>query len=263
MVGLELLIVDVDGTLVGDEQTLGEFAAWWAEHGASMRLVYSSVRFFGSVQATIEATRLPPPNAIIGGLGTEIHRFPEGVPFQHWQDRWWPHWDAARVRRTLAGFEELQLQSPEAQSAFKTSYHIDHPSQELLCAIRRALAAVGVPAGLVYSSPQTLDVLPRGANTGAAGMFLAQEWGVPRHAVAVAGQSGSDASLYLHGCCGILVASAPHEFKTLIGDAAYLSRLPYAAGVVDGLRYWLAHPPTAFRGRPRPAATMVQDGRAY
>jgi sucrose-6F-phosphate phosphohydrolase len=254
MAGFELVVADIDGTMLGDVRSLDEFAGWWAQSSRGMRLAYTSVRSYASVVASIESTMLPLPDVIIAALGTEIRHFPSDVPLATWQARWKPSWDAARVQQTLTRFSEFRPRTQEWPSEFKSSYCVDQASPELLCSVREALAAAGVSADLPPSS-QGVDVVPRGASPGAAAMFLAQAWCIPRHAVVVAGATSRDASLYEHGCPGILVANAHRELKALIGCSAYLSPFSYAAGVLDGLRYWLGeqaaegsrHPQTCHR----------------
>ena len=84
-----LLVTDLDGTLLGDPQALLRFANWYEPRRQRLRLVYASGRFFGSVLASIRRTALPCPDAIIGGVGAEILRFPSGQRWPGWA-RWPP-----------------------------------------------------------------------------------------------------------------------------------------------------------------------------
>jgi hydroxymethylpyrimidine pyrophosphatase-like HAD family hydrolase len=51
---LNLLICDLDGTLLGDSRALDEFVAWYELAQVHFRLVYSSGRFIDSVRISID-----------------------------------------------------------------------------------------------------------------------------------------------------------------------------------------------------------------
>lgn len=248
MVGVELVVADVDRTLSGDQRAIDKFAAWWAQHRGKMRLVYTSGRFSAAVEASVRSMMLPLPDAIIGGLGTEICRFSSGPLGPPWHDRWRSSWDVVQVQRTLAKFRALRPRTRRWQSEFKRSYYMGMASQKSLCGVREALTATGIEADLVRSPQGVLDLVPRGANAGAAAMFLASEWCIPPYAVAVASAATTDISLYVHGCRGILVANAHKELKALVGHTACISPFSHAAGVLDGLHYWLGEDRTKGSG---------------
>lgn len=233
-----LLIADLDFTLLGDDAALRRFADWHRPRCGWFKLVYASGRLHHAMRQAVEENGLPLPEALISGVGTEVRRF-GGPPLAGWNDHLDYGWSAERVRAALAQFGQLQLQPDEFQSQFKVSYYARQLRAAQLEWVRSALRAHRVHAELIYSSDRDLDVLPRGANKGSAAAYLARRWGWPLEQVLVAGDSGNDLALFQQGFCGIVVANAHDDLKAMAGPRAYLSSLPCAAGVLDGVQYWL------------------------
>src|SRR5688572_12212246 len=91
---VNLLVCDLDGTLLGDDCALDDFAAWYGQARGHFRLAYSSGRFVESVRDSIDSSSLPEPDAVIGGVGTEIYDFSQGRQATMWppsMQGWNPH----------------------------------------------------------------------------------------------------------------------------------------------------------------------------
>jgi len=234
-----VLVSDVDGTLLGDDAALDGFCRWYVEQQARIRLVYASGRFYESIVESIQTTGLPPPDAIIGGVGTEIRAHPTGEPVGGWQERF-SHFRATMVRACLSRYEALEPQPVHLQSAYKVSYFAIDATEEFLAQLRSDLQRAGCPARIVYSSRRDLDVLPPGVDKGAAAEFLIRQWGVEPRRVMVSGDSGNDLSMFGRGYRGIVVGNAHDDLKALRGDGVFHSRRTHAAGVLEGLQYWLS-----------------------
>ena len=71
-----VLVSDLDGTLIGDEEALHRFVEWSAHHRRRLRLVYATGRHFVSVEKLLSNTELPEPDAVICSVGTETYLFP-------------------------------------------------------------------------------------------------------------------------------------------------------------------------------------------
>lgn len=236
---LNLIVSDLDDTLLGDDAALRRFAAWYDEMRPSFRLAYSSGRFFHSIRQSIAETDLPEPDAIIGGVGTEIYDGPAETPLAGWPHLVDQHWDAVAIRAVCAQFAELEPQPAKFQSNFKLSYFGYDLDEAYLARLRQGLEAAGQKASVVYSSDRDLDVLPARTHKGSAAGFLADHWMIDRRRVIVAGDSGNDATMFHEGFRGIVVGNAKPELRALTGPRIYHAAESYAAGVVEGLDHWL------------------------
>jgi sucrose phosphatase-like protein len=233
-----LLISDVDNTLLGDDEALERLAAWIAPRRRRLALVYTSGRFCASQRESILSGGLPEPDALIGGVGTEIREWLSWRPDDAWAARLALGWDARRVREILDDATGLELQPEEFLSPWKVSYFWRDARTEDIQRLRLRLRAGGVDARLVYSSNRDLDVLPPAAGKGPAAAHVARAWGFPPQRVVVCGDSGNDAAMFDGPFRGIVVANAHEELKALRNERTYHSPHAYAAGVLDGLRYW-------------------------
>jgi mannosylfructose-6-phosphate phosphatase len=245
--GQSLIVTDVDGTLLGDDGALAEFLAWWEPRRAEVRLALNSGRFTDSLLRSIVDYQLPMPDALIGGVGTEMIDGSTGAAI----DGWPPgsgRWDAARVRQVLAADDRLTLQPIEFQSNFKVSYYAHQASGDELLAWKARLQGSSLDVRLVYSSDRDLDVLPAGVDKGAAAAFLARRLDIPPSRVIACGDTLNDLAMFQHGFCGVVVANALAELRRLDRPDVYHCRRGFAGGILEGAQHWLAK-----NGRPSSA----------
>jgi sucrose-6F-phosphate phosphohydrolase len=238
---LNLLICDLDGTLLGDSRALDEFVAWYGLAQVHFRLVYSSGRFIDSVRISIDQSTLPEPDAIIGGVGTEIL----DVSLARRASMWPPSaigWNPHIVRDVCESCHELSTQPEHLLSYYKLSFYGSDLDESFIEHLTTRLKSADQHVTIVYSSNRDLDILPAGADKGAAAIYLARRWSINPKNVIVAGDSGNDAAMFLTGFRGIVVGNARPELRSLKGPHIYQANAEFAAGVLEGLDYWLREP---------------------
>ena len=70
---------------------------------------------------------------------------------------------------------------------------------------------------------------------------MARRWGVHGRDCLAAGDSGNDRGMLQQGFRGVVVANAQPERQELYGPDMYHARRSCAAGVVEGMDYWLGN----------------------
>ncbi|MEX0641109.1 MAG: HAD-IIB family hydrolase [Pirellulales bacterium] len=231
-----LVISDVDGTLLGDDDALLRFYAWRVVQGPRVVLAYASGRFCSSLAASVKETILPEPDYLIGGVGTQLRRFDGCESVGEWERVPIESWNGPKVRRVLSTHPRLMPQPDVFQSERKVSYYYYNAAPEELAKVVQVLQGAGIIADVIYSSARDLDVVPHGVNKGSAAAYLARRLGVGR--VIACGDTGNDAPLMCQGFCGVVVGNALPELRAHCSERIYLSPHTHADGVLDGIRYW-------------------------
>jgi sucrose-6F-phosphate phosphohydrolase len=243
MVDIRLLSTDLDGTVLGSPESLERFKAAWESIPQSRQpiLCYNTGRLVPNVVALMNEAALPRSDYVLGGVGTQAFDVAAGRELPGFQARFAQGWSLELVERTLEReFPAVQRQPPEFLHPYKSSWFLQAATPDTLAAIERKLQEVGVDAIIVYSSQRYLDVLPKHASKGKALIWLAQHLGVHPRAIAVAGDSGNDGSMFrIQGVRGILVENAqPELIEAALGTDTYSANGILAEGVMDGLRHY-------------------------
>lgn len=241
----QLLICDIDNTLVGCEAALGIFRRWRSRQD-SLAFGVATGRSFHSAMAVLEQQDSPRPQVMITSVGSEIHHLDEnGVTYTAdaaWRAAILSGWERERLRAALAGLADLVPQGPLEQRAFKLSYFGDDAAA---AQVRARLGQTGLRASVIHSHGRYLDVLPERASKGTAVDHVRALYGLPERAVFVAGDSGNDVEMLRARVQAIIVANYSDG---LAGHAAlqhsYVARTSHARGIIEGVghfRRMLAH----------------------
>lgn len=235
-----LLVSELDEQILGDPSELENFRVWLEPHRRKLRLVYMTVEVTECVRELVDEGKLVAPDFVIAGAGTEVDCYASGKPVNGWSAKIPSKWDSERIRDVLAAFPELEAHPEMMQSRHKVSYFLEQASPRQLLQIEVALATAGLEADFSYVRNRFLDVRPPGVNKAAAVRLLAMNTSTPRSNTVVCGTSLGDLALYGEDYCGIVTANADAELRRQVPATVYQSSRKNAAGILDGLRYWIA-----------------------
>jgi len=233
-----LLITDIDNTLVGDDQSMRDLFSLLDEQHDHLAWGVATGR---SLELTLEAMteyNFPIPDILICSVGTEIYygpdlRFDKGWQ-QHISRRWYPE----RIKEALTEFDFLVFQEAEGQRSYKISYYLEEKG-ERLSRITTKLKEKRLQTKIIYSHGQFLDILPSRASKGKAIDYIRYKFDFPVRNVMVAGDSGNDEDMIAGHARGLVVANHSPELEKLRGKRnIYFSAHKYAAGIIDGLRHY-------------------------
>jgi HAD superfamily hydrolase (TIGR01484 family) len=134
--------------------------------------------------------------------------------------------------------ERLQLQAhpAEFQTPHKASYSIKNNEQYKQ--VQALLEDAGIDAKVIYSGHTNLDFIPKNAGKGTAIQYLRSILNIDSTRIVVAGDSLNDIDMFKFPNKVIIVANAEAEIKSLKGDHIYQAQSRFAAGVLEGLRFW-------------------------
>lgn len=233
-----MLATDLDGTMVGDAESLTRLNAAIASRREGLALVYVTGRSLASTHGLIAEAGLLTPDVIISDVGGHIHHGPHWTTDIGWHQRMARGWSPSRVRAVAGFFPALTRQPPESQTAFKCSYYLDEADAAwVLPELDHAMRWHRVQARTVYSSGRDLDFVPVGGGKGNAVRYLAGRFGLPLGAVVCCGDSGNDLDMLTMGFPAALVANAQPELARTAAPI-YRAKAAYAAGVHEAMAHF-------------------------
>ncbi len=236
-----LLVSDIDGTLIGCADGVGDFAAW---HGAQTDVAFAIAtgRSFHSAMAVLGQHDAPRPEILITSVGSEIYyRTLGGAVYDRdteWDGIIAAGWDREAVADLIARHAALTPQSPLEQRRFKLSYFADG---DMAAAerVRALLAEHGHSCSIIQSHGRYLDILPHAASKGTAVEHVRRRLGLAPRQVIVAGDSGNDIEMLRSSRHAIIVGNYSDGLGTRADLAhGYVSIGHHARGVIEGVSYF-------------------------
>ncbi|WP_218082003.1 sucrose-phosphate phosphatase [Anthocerotibacter panamensis] len=236
-----LLATDLDHTLVGDDGATGRLNQWLMERRGRVGLVYCTGRSLHSARQLQQERALLEPDYWVTAVGTEIYH--RGLPDPDWRALLAAGWQRETLVALTEHFQDLIPQPEVEQGPFKVSFFLERSmSATVLPRLRQAIAALGIPAQLVYSTGQDLDILPQAGDKGQAITYLRARLNLAPERTLVCGDSENDLSLYQGTERGVLVSNAQTPLVAWYRQHGqpwhYLACTPYAGGILEALAHF-------------------------
>jgi sucrose-phosphate synthase len=235
----QALFAELDLSLIGDESALARLMQTLHAHRKTVLFGISTGRRLNNALATLRKHKIPQPDVLISGQGTEIHYAPNLTQDAIWERHINHLWDPRAVSETLREIPGLALQPKIHQSPFKISYYIDTTvisGQQVRQLLQHNEQAVNV----LVSFGQYLDVLPLRASKGLALRWCSEQLDFPLESTLVAGVTGADADMLRGNTLGTVV---DNRHITELSDLAniegiHFSEASFAAGILDAMAHY-------------------------
>lgn len=234
----QLMISDIDNTLLGDNKSMRELFALLESHRDTLGWGVSTGR---SLELTIEAMteyNIPTPDIIICSVGTEIYYGPDLRMDKGWQNHISYQWRPEEIKEVLGNVDFLTFQESEGQRSHKISYYMA-ADYDYLFWVYYKLEEAGLRCRVIYSHGQFLDIIPIRASKGKAVDYLRYKYEFSPLHVMVAGDSGNDEDMLSGKARGLVVGNYSEELEKLKDRPnIYFSSHKFAGGIIDGLNHY-------------------------
>jgi len=231
-----LLVSDVDDTLLGDDVALTTFAQGLQAKREAIIFALNSSRPCASLRRSIRNNpRIPAPDFLIGALGTEIESGGTGLSIQEYTATLNSEWDRDQIAALMTKLG-LEAHPDEFQTPFKASYTVKGNQQYQQ--VFQHLSRQNFNVKVIFSGNTNLDIIPYRAGKGSAIEFLRTTMGIDQDKVVTAGDSANDLDMFVPPNKAIIVANAEKALRALAGEHIFQAKSEYAAGLLEGLRYW-------------------------
>ncbi len=234
-----MIIVDIDNTLIGDNEGVQKLMQLLKEAGDRVGFAVATGRRLMSAVDILNQWQVQLPDVFITSVGSEIY-YGLGLV----RDRSWKHhldyaWDPLRIREVMQVLPGLKLQPEIDQREFKISYDLDPEHAPDYKSIVKHLRQHKIKAKVIYSHGTLLDILPVRASKGLAIRFLALKLGLQPEDILVAGDSGNDEEMLRGNMLGVVVGNYSNELEHLHSKPRiYFAGNFYANGIIEGINHY-------------------------
>ncbi|HSI67822.1 MAG TPA: HAD-IIB family hydrolase [Planococcus sp. (in: firmicutes)] len=230
-----ILATDLDGTLVGDKESLQNLWHFYEAQVYRTSLVYITGRHFESALSLINEESLPVPDVLVTDVGTEIHLGRKLVKDLDWLERMEQNWQPRQIQ--ILADKVPGLTSQQLPVTNRCSYYAENAAAVELFGQR--LTEQQIPHKLIYSGGRDVDILPAGSGKGQALQYILEKFGLSDSKLLVAGDSGNDAEMLTLGFPSVIVGNAqPELLQQADHPSIYRSAKTHAGGIHEAWTYF-------------------------
>jgi len=238
----EMVIVDIDDTLLGDDKGLRELMDYLETRRETIGFGVATGRDVESAKRVLTEKGIDNVEFIVASVGSEIYYYDVHTFDRGWASHIRKKWKPQEIQSQLNKLEFLTLQdNPKAQRDFKISYTLNDsvPSDEAIPLIHNELMNRKLSYNLIHSHGNLVDILPYRVSKGQAIRYLAHKWKIPVQKIYTAGNSGNDLDMLTGSMKGIVVGNAEPELDELRGRRlVYFAKKNFSSGILEGIKYW-------------------------
>jgi sucrose-phosphate synthase len=236
----QAIFTDLDQNLLGEKESLTEFLELIRQNQKKITFGVATGRLLDSALSALRHYKIPQPDVLISGLGTEIHYAPNLTKDMLWTKHINHSWNPRSVREILDELPSLRLQEKMNQGQYKISYYIDSTIVPSVSDIKQLLLQQDQTVNTVFSFGQYLDIVPVRASKGLALRWCADQLNIPLENILTAGGSGADEDMMRGNTLAVIVANRHHEELSELVDIKriYFAQKHYAAGIIEAMHHY-------------------------
>jgi len=234
------IITDLDESLLGDPDSLGEFINMMQKHRKKVGFGIATGRSLESALTVLRKYKIPQPEVLITSLGTEIYYAPNLTKDTVWSRHINHHWHRYDLLNILMEIPGLKLQPKNSQTPYKVSYYIDPELSLDIEEINKILLQYEQTVNVIFSHGQFLDIIPYRASKGFALRWAAEQLDIPLENLLVAGGSGADEDMMRGNMRAVVVGNRHDEELSELAEVehVYFAEQSYAAGIIEGIEHY-------------------------
>lgn len=234
-----MLVIDMDNTLLGDDEALAELKRRINETHDYIGFAIETGRSVDHVVDAIRHHSLPFPDIMITSVGTEIYYGKNLVLDRSWEHHIDFNWKPESIYELLDAMPGLKRQDEREQGHFKISYVHCSEDAPNHAKINREIRKHGLQARVICSLGKYVDVVPIRVSPGMALRYWALKWKIPFDRILSAGDSGNDYGMLKGQTLGVVVANYSRELEQLRGkERVYFADGRNAWGVLEGIDHY-------------------------